>query len=654
MSGNVLEVSDLRVEFRLHGQGVLRAVDGVSFRVPHGKTVALVGESGSGKSVISQSVMGILPTAARIGGGAIRFRADPQDAQGVDIAALDPDSAAMREIRGGRISMIFQEPMTSLSPLHTIGDQIGEAVRLHRDVTRAEARGLAAEMLDMVGYPHPAKALDSYPFELSGGLRQRAMIAMALVCRPALLIADEPTTALDVTIQAQILKLIGDLQSELRMAVLLITHDLGVVANMADEVVVVYHGRLMERGALADIYSDPRHPYLKALMRAVPRIGLDRGERLTPIREVERSSQGYVRTGRAGARAAATDEPLPAVRDEAQDDAHRESAPAATDEPLLAVRNLSKTYTVRKSGWLGSTAVAPVRALDEVSFDVRRGECLGLVGESGCGKTTVSKILMRVVEPDAGEATYHEAGGSFSLFDLEGDALTAFRRKAQYVFQDPVSSLNPRMTVFDIVSEPLVIHRIGDRAERAAIVQELMGHVGLDPRFLSRYPHSFSGGQRQRIGIARALALNPELIICDEPVSALDVSVQAQVLNLLKDLQSELGLTYLFISHNLAVVDYMADRIAVMCAGHLVEVAPRARLFENPVHPYTRALLAAVPRTDPSARLDLGALMEGKVSSPADWPEPFTVRPGRRPELVEIAPGHAVRTSGELPEGEAA
>ena len=423
---------------------------------------------------------------------------------------------------------------------------------------------------------------------------------------------------------------------------------------MADEVVVVYHGRLMERGALADIYSDPRHPYLKALMRAVPRIGLDRGERLTPIREVERSSQGYVRTGRAGARAAATDEPLPAVRDEAQDDAHRESAPAATDEPLLAVRNLSKTYTVRKSGWLGSTAVAPVRALDEVSFDVRRGECLGLVGESGCGKTTVSKILMRVVEPDAGEATYHEAGGSFSLFDLEGDALTAFRRKAQYVFQDPVSSLNPRMTVFDIISEPLVIHRIGDRAERAAIVQELMGHVGLDPRFLSRYPHSFSGGQRQRIGIARALALNPELIICDEPVSALDVSVQAQVLNLLKDLQSELGLTYLFISHNLAVVDYMADRIAVMCAGHLVEVAPRAQLFENSVHPYTRALLAAVPRTDPSARLDLGALMEGKVSSPADWPEPFTVRPGQRPELVEIAPGHAVRTSGELPEGEAA
>ena len=654
MSGNVLEVSDLRVEFRLHGQGVLRAVDGVSFRVPHGKTVALVGESGSGKSVISQSVMGILPAPARIGGGAIRFRADPQDAQGVDIAALDPDSAAMREIRGGRISMIFQEPMTSLSPLHTIGDQIGEAVRLHRDVTRAEARGLAAEMLDMVGYPHPAKALDSYPFELSGGLRQRAMIAMALVCRPVLLIADEPTTALDVTIQAQILKLIRDLQSELRMAVLLITHDLGVVANMADEVVVVYHGRLMERGALADIYSDPRHPYLKALMRAVPRIGLDRGERLTPIREVERSSQGYVRTGRAGARAAATDEPLSAARDEAQDDAHRESAPAATDKPLLAVRNLSKTYTVRKSGWLGSTAVAPVRALDEVSFDVRRGECLGLVGESGCGKTTVSKILMRVVEPDAGEATYHEPGGSFSLFDMEGDALTAFRRKAQYVFQDPVSSLNPRMTVFDIISEPLVIHRIGDRAERAAIVQELMGHVGLDPRFLSRYPHSFSGGQRQRIGIARALALNPELIICDEPVSALDVSVQAQVLNLLKDLQSELGLTYLFISHNLAVVDYMADRIAVMCAGHLVEVAPRAQLFENPVHPYTRALLAAVPRTDPSARLDLGALMEGKVSSPADWPEPFTVRPGRRPELVEIAPGHAVRTSGELPEGEAA
>ena len=625
MSANVLEVSDLRVEFRLHGQGVLRAVDGVSFRVPHGKTVALVGESGSGKSVISQSVMGILPSVARIGGGTIRFRTEAGAGEGVDIAALDPGGAAMREIRGGRISMIFQEPMTSLSPLHTVGDQIGEAVRLHRDVARAEARRLAAEMLGMVGFPDPARALDTYPFELSGGLRQRAMIAMALVCRPALLIADAPTTALDVTIQAQILKLIRDLQSELRMAVLLITHDLGVVANMADEVVVVYHGRLMERGTLEDLYSRPRHPYLKALMRAVPKIGLDRGERLTPIREVERSSGGYVLTGRDTANA------------------------VAVDEPLLTVRDLSKTWTIRKSGLLGSKADAPVRALDGVSFDVRRGECLGLVGESGCGKTTVSKILMRVVEPDAGEATYHEAGGGFSLFDLEGEALTAFRRKAQYVFQDPVSSLNPRMTVFDIISEPLVIHRIGNRAERAAIVQELMGHVGLDPRYLSRYPHSFSGGQRQRIGIARALALNPELIICDEPVSALDVSVQAQVLNLLKDLQAELGLTYLFISHNLAVVDYMADRIAVMCAGRLVEVAPRERLFENPVHPYTRALLAAVPRTDPLARLDLGALMEGKVSNPAEWPEPFTERPCLRPGLVEIADGHSVRTAGEPP-----
>ena len=624
MSGNVLEVSDLRVDFSLHGQGMLRAVDGVSFRVPHGKTVALVGESGSGKSVISQSVMGILPPVARISGGAIRFRADPGDAQGVDIAALAPDGTEMREIRGGRISMIFQEPMTSLSPLHTVGDQIGEAVRLHRAVTRSEARALAAEMLDRVGFPQPVEALERYPFELSGGLRQRAMIAMALVCRPALLIADEPTTALDVTIQAQILKLVRELQAELRMAVLLITHDLGVVANMADEVVVVYHGRLMERGVLHDIYSDPRHPYLKSLMRAVPRIGLDRSERLTPIREVERSSGGYLLTRRDN------------------------SLMGATDEPLLTVRDLSKTYAVRTAAWFGAKAEAPVRALDAVSFEIRRGECLGLVGESGCGKTTVSKILMRVAEPDAGDVTYHEPGGSFSLFDLEGDALTNFRRKAQYVFQDPVSSLNPRMTVFDIISEPLVIHRIGDRAERAKIVQELMGHVGLDPRFLSRYPHSFSGGQRQRIGIARALALNPELIICDEPVSALDVSVQAQVLNLLKDLQSELGLTYLFISHNLAVVDYMADRIAVMCAGHLVEVAPRERLFENPVHPYTRALLAAVPRADPAARLDLGALMEGKVSNPEQWPEPFTVRQELRSALVEVAPGHTVRASGDV------
>jgi peptide/nickel transport system ATP-binding protein len=587
--------------------------------------MALVGESGSGKSVISQAIMGILPGAARITSGSILFRdpaagADEASGECVDIARLAPSGRQMRSIRGGRISIIFQEPMTSLSSLHTVGDQIVEAVRLHRPVDAAQARELAADMLGMVGFPNPRRALDTYPFELSGGLRQRAMIAMSLVCRPALLIADEPTTALDVTIQAQILKLVRDLQAQLGMAVLLIAHDLGVVANMAEEVVVV-------SGSLHDIFKAPRHPYLKALMRAVPRVGMERGERLTPIRGIER-----VETA-PGNRTAA-------------------SGPGSgPPTPLLRIQGLFKRFTTRRSGFFGSAADHGVTALDDVSLTVNRGECVGLVGESGCGKTSLSKVVMRVLDPDAGSVEYGQGDESVSLLDLDRRELAQFRRRMQYIFQDPVSSLNPRMTVFDIVSEPLAIHEIGNRAERAERVQALMGQVGLDPRYLSRYPHSFSGGQRQRIGIARALALSPEFLICDEPVSALDVSVQAQVLNLLKDLQEDLSLTYLFISHNLAVVDYMADRIAVMCAGQLVELAPREDLFQNPVHPYTRALLAAVPRTDPDDQLDLRALMEGRVSDPGAWPAPFACRRGDRLEFVDIGGGHYVRAAaGDLTE----
>ncbi len=629
MTGNLLEVRDLCVDFRLHAQGRIEAVRGVSFRVRPGSTVALVGESGSGKSVISQAIMGVLPGSAELRGQILLHddaaAADLDGSPGtLDIATLDPEGPRMRAIRGGRISMIFQEPMTSLSPLHTIGNQISEAVLLHQAVNRAAALELTREMLARVGFPNAHKALDTYPFELSGGLRQRAMIAMALVCRPALLIADEPTTALDVTIQAQILRLLQDLQSELHMAVLLITHDLGVVANMAEEVVVVYHGELMEAGTLDDIFRDPRHPYLRALMRAVPRVGMKPGERLTPVREVTPVDGGHLS---AQAR-----------------------PPLATKngEVLLEVRGISKRFSTRRSAWLGANSDAGVQALDNVSFDVRRGECLGLVGESGCGKTTVSKIILRVLNPDTGSIRYDEGHGLSSLLGRDDDALVAIRRRIQYIFQDPVSSLNPRMTVFDIVSEPLIIHGQSQRDTRVAIVKELMQRVGLDPRFLSRYPHSFSGGQRQRIGIARALALNPELIICDEPVSALDVSVQAQVLNLLKDLQERLGLTYLFISHNLGVVDYMADRIAVMCAGYLVEVAPREILFRNPVHPYTKALLAAVPRPDPSCRLDLSALMEGRVSDPSAWAPPFGVNDDERPELLDIGEGHCVRAAPSL------
>jgi peptide/nickel transport system ATP-binding protein len=612
---DLLNVNDLKVEFHVN-EGVVRAVNGVSFRIPAGKTVALVGESGSGKSVVSQTIMGILPKSAKVTGGEILFR-DPRDGIVTDLLTLDQEGDQMRSIRGGRISIIFQEPMTSLSPLHTVGDQISEALFLHREVTKAEGMELTADMLRLVGFPDPQRALRTYPFELSGGLRQRAMIAMALVCRPALLVADEPTTALDVTIQAQILKLINDLQSELQMAVLMITHDLGVVANVADEIVVMYHGGVLERGSLDDIFRAPGHDYLRALLRAVPRFNMKPGERLVPLREIEH------RTGHLLA--------------------EREEEAIELETPLLEVNGLTKTYELRKGGIFAGGETQKVLAVDDVSFFVRQGECLGLVGESGCGKTTLSKMIMRALSPDSGEVLFNDGGNKVDLTGLNEKELLPYRRKIQFMFQDPFSSLNPRMTVFDIISEPLVIHRIGDAAYRAEMVQELMALVGLDPRYLNRYPHSFSGGQRQRIGIARALALKPELLLCDEPVSALDVSVQAQILNLMKDLQKDLGLTYLFISHNLAVVDYIADRIAVMCAGRLVETAPREVLFRSPIHPYTRALLSAVPEPNPDSRLDLSALMEGKASIPSEWPEPFTINGEHELKLIDLGEGHYVR-----------
>ena len=612
---DLLRIENLSVSIAIQRTS-LEVVKGVSFRVPAGKTVALVGESGSGKSIIAQSIMGILPRVARITGGSIRFRDPASPGKDIDIAALDDRGAEMQALRGARLAMIFQEPMTSLSPLHRIGDQVEEALVLHRDVAKSEARKTTEEMLQLVGFPDPSRAYDMYPMELSGGLRQRAMIAMALICRPALLIADEPTTALDVTVQAQVLGLLKSLQSKLGMSLLLITHDLGVVANMADEVVVIYHGQILEAGPLEDLFEKPGHAYTRALMKAVPDLDMERGQKLVALRESEhvipKSMQGEKRDfGRIKG-------------------------------PLLSVRNLSKTYTIKAGNWLGG-ANRSLLAVNDVSFDVMPGECFGIVGESGCGKSTISKLIMRAISADRGKIDFDNGNMSCNVLDLEGRALKDFRKRIQIVFQDPFGSLSPRSTVLNTLCEPLEIHGMSDARRNVENARELMALVGLQTSQLNRYPHSFSGGQRQRIGIARALALSPDLLICDEPVSALDVSVQAQILNLLKALQKDLGLTMIFISHNLAVVKYIADRIAVMRRGQIVEIADCETLFARPVHPYTQKLLSAVPTVRLDHKLDFSRQGSEEGDPTADWPDEF------KPEsdagemsLIPVRKGHLV------------
>ncbi|MEL6503627.1 MAG: ABC transporter ATP-binding protein [Pseudomonadota bacterium] len=620
---DIIRVDDLHITIDPKGTN-LHVVRGASFRIQAGKTVALVGESGSGKSILSQAILGILPKVAHITAGSIWYRENAED-EALDLVALADNSAQRIALRGGKMSIIFQEPMTSLSPLHTVGNQIGEALELHRDVNGDEVRSTVVDMLRLVGFPDPDAAYSMYPMELSGGLRQRAMIAMALICHPALLIADEPTTALDVSMQAKILSLLNELQDKLGMAVLLITHDLGVVANMADEVVVMYHGQIMEAGTKEAIFRNPQHPYLKALLHAVPDLDMGYDEKLQSLRDIDHEIPASMRGDGAARRSHA-------------------------DETLLRVRGLTKTFETKKSGgWFGGEKKL-VQAVDDVSFDVRRGECFGLVGESGCGKTTTLKMIVRALSANEGSVEWLEDGKSTDIMQLDDAAIRQFRRRIQMVFQDPFSSLSPRSTVLNILKEPMEVHGLGSDREQREYAAELLRLVGLQPTYLGRYPHSFSGGQRQRIGIARALALRPELLVCDEPVSALDVSVQAQVLNLLKQLQEELGLTYIFISHNLAVVRYIADRIGVMFKGQLVEMAGRRELFENPIHPYTRALLDVVPHANLDHPLDfdrinrdmaLGVEEDDDSGNARVWPAPFAGE--GRLDMIRINDNHQVR-----------
>jgi peptide/nickel transport system ATP-binding protein len=579
----LLRLSDLEVRF---GAGTT-VVDRVSFTLRRGETLALVGESGSGKTLTGRALLRLLPRGAVITGGSALFTG--RDGVERDLLALP--EGGLRRLRGSRIAMIFQEPMSALSPLHTIGAQVAEVLTLHERLTAAEVRRRCLDTFAEVGFPDPERAWSAYPFELSGGLRQRAMIAMAMVCRPDLVIADEPTTALDVTTQATVLDLMKRLQARAGMGVILITHDLGVVCNLADSVAVLRHGRLVESGPVARVMAAPGHGYTRALIAAAP------------------SVQGH----------------------------HAPSGSA--DDTILRVAGLGKSFAARRGA-----ATASVAAVRDVSFALPRGRTLALVGESGSGKSTVAKLVLRAEDPDPGaEIVFRGADGQREdVLSLRGAALKRYRARAQMVFQDPFAALSPRMPVIDILTEPLTIHGRGtmrDRRDRAAA---LMRQVGLSPEHLMRYPHAFSGGQRQRVAIARALALQPELLVCDEPTSALDVSVQAQVLDLLKALRDALGLSYLFISHDLAVVAELADHVAVMRAGRIVEQGPVEMLFANPVHPYTRALIAASPRPDLSARLDLAAVARG-AGAPDTWPEPFGYRGDAAPPLREVAPLHLVR-----------
>ena len=601
----VVRVDDLSVRFTT-SERTVDAVKHLSFHVDRGETLAIVGESGSGKSVTSLALMRLVEHGGgRIVNGSMAFRR--RNGALLDLATAR--DGTMRNIRGADIAMIFQEPMTSLNPVFTAGDQIAESIRVHQGKSASESRAEALRMLELVRIPEARNVLDRYPHQLSGGMRQRVMIAMALSCRPSLLIADEPTTALDVTIQAQILQLIRSLQDEMQMGVVFITHDMGVVAEVADRVLVMYRGEKVEAGVSEDIFARPQHRYTRALLSAVPQLGSMQGTDLPQPFALLRTDEAVV-----------VEPSLP------QDTVRTDAA------PILRVKDLVTRFDVQ-SGLLGRVT-RRVHAVEQVSFDLRPGETLALVGESGCGKSTTGRSLLRLVESQAGVIEF----GGQNIRDLPNAQLQALRRNIQFIFQDPFASLDPRVTVGFSIMEPLLIHKLAHGHEARQRVEWLLDKVGLPHEYAQRYPHEFSGGQRQRIAIARALALNPKVVVADESVSALDVSIQAQIVNLMLDLQRELGIAFLFISHDMAVVERISHRVAVMFLGQIVEIGPRRAIFENPQHAYTRRLMAAVPVADPSRRHLRRELLEGEIPSPirAVGDEPV-VRP-----LEQVGPGHFV------------
>ncbi len=564
---DLVRIEDLKIDFTTD-EGVVNAVKGISFSIPKGKTVGLVGESGSGKSVTSLAIMRLIASPpGKISGGKILYNER-------DLLKLKENE--IRGIRGNKISMIFQEPMTSLNPVFTIGDQIAEVLMLHKAMNKSQALERSVELLSQVGIPNPQTRINAYPHELSGGQRQRVMIAMAIACEPELLIADEPTTALDVTIQKQILELIASLQKKYGMSVLFITHDLGVIGDIADQVVVMYKGRIVEQGSKSEMFQSAKHPYTKGLMACRPT--LEKNPRRLPTVSDFMTDDGRER-----------EFDLSVLKTPKVQRPMTEANPV-----ILEIKNVKKHFVLDKTVF--GKPKSFVKAVDGVNLQVRKGRTLGLVGESGCGKTTLGRAIVRLIETTEGEILYHGR----AIGDLSADEMRKLRRKMQIVFQDPYASLNPRMTVGAAIMEPMIIHKLEpSRKKRVDRAAELLKRVGLDASVINRYPHEFSGGQRQRICIARALAVEPEFIVCDESVSALDVSVQAQILNLLLDLQDAFNLSYVFISHDLAVVNYIADEVAVMYNGVIVEQADAVSIYKSPQHDYTRKLLSAIPKGVP-------------------------------------------------------